>query len=280
MFVVVATDLVLEAQRRHATAPTATAALGRLLMGTLLLGALKGWEESVQVSVLGRGELGQVTAVTSHRGAVKGYVGNPACDPPLNAAGKLDVGKAVGAGILTVVRSRPDWQQPYTGTIPLYSGEVAEDLTHYLSDSEQISSSVGLGVAMGKDGVVSSAGGFLVQVLPFCSEATITQLEANIQSLPPASQMVASLSPQDIIAALLKGLGSQPPEEGVPLTFGPCEVEDLKPRMLRAVESLGAQDVRSLLEEQGHVEVRCEFCAEVVRFKEGELDSILEPQEA
>lgn len=153
---------------------------------------------------------------------------------------------------------------------------MAEDLTHYLSDSEQISSSVGLGVAMGKDGVVSSAGGFLVQVLPFCSEATITQLEANIQSLPPASQMVASLSPQDIIAALLKGLGSQPPEEGVrdgregevvvvgagvrlvtgkgvqvPLTFGPCEVEDLKPRMLRAVESLGAQDVRSLLEEQG-----------------------------
>ena len=92
---------------------------------------------------------------------------------------------------------------------------MAEDLTHYLSDSEQISSSMALGVAVGRDGVVCSAGGFLVQVLPFCSESTICQLEANIQGLPPASQMVASLSPQDIIAALLKGLGSQPSEEGV-----------------------------------------------------------------
>eukprot|EP00271_Cylindrocystis_brebissonii_P010229 TRINITY_DN26363_c0_g1_i1.p1 TRINITY_DN26363_c0_g1~~TRINITY_DN26363_c0_g1_i1.p1 ORF type:complete len:441 (-),score=68.43 TRINITY_DN26363_c0_g1_i1:508-1830(-) len=278
VYVVRGTELVREAQRRHSTAPTATAALGRLLLGTSLLAALKGSEETVQVMFSGRGSLGQMAAVSSDGGRlVKGFVSNPACDPPLNSQGKMDVGTAVGAGILTVVRTHPSWSNPYTGTVPLKSGEVAEDLAAYLADSEQVNSAVGLGVSIGRQAQVVAAGGFLVQVLPICSEETLAQLERNVSSLPPMSELAASTSGRGIAERLLAGLGPRFEEEAVVPHFGLCDVEDLRPRMLRAVESLGAADVKSLLEEQGHVEVRCEFCAEVVRFQEGDLSSVLAP---
>ncbi|CAI5486722.1 unnamed protein product [Closterium sp. Naga37s-1] len=251
VMVVAATDLVKEAQARHGMAPTAVAALGRLLMGTLLLGAMKGPDESVQVTVNGRGPIGQITAVSALHGEVKGFAVNPLADPPLNSKGKMDVGGAVGKGVLSVIRTHPSWQSPYTGTVPLVSGEIAEDLANYLAESEQINSAMGLGVAVGKDGIVRAAGGFLVQVLPFCSDETLDKLEANVQSLGAMSDAVQRMDAGAIAHHLLQGLDPEPVIDPIVPTFGPCGLEDLKPRMLRAVESLGAEDVKKLIEERG-----------------------------
>ncbi|CAI5464520.1 unnamed protein product [Closterium sp. Yama58-4] len=275
VMVVAATDLVKEAQTRHGMAPTAIAALGRLLMGTLLLGAMKGPDESVQVTVNGRGPIGQITAVSAVHGEVKGFAVNPLADPPLNSKGKMDVGGAVGKGVLSVIRTHPSWQSPYTGTVPLVSGEIAEDLANYLAESEQINSAMGLGVAVGKDGIVRAAGGFLVQVLPFCSDETLDKLEANVQSLGAMSDAVQRMDAVAIAHHLLRGLDPEPVIDPIVPTFGPCGLEDLKPRMLRAVESLGAEDVKKLIEERGTVEVRCEFCAEKVDFTEEDLHDLL-----
>ncbi|BBN10647.1 molecular chaperone Hsp33 [Marchantia polymorpha subsp. ruderalis] len=272
----VATDVVREAQRRHQTSPTASAALGRALMGTLLVGAMKGNDESVQVTFLGQGPLGQMTTVYRDN-MVKGFVVNPDCETALKSDGKLDVGSAVGTGILTVVRNNANWAQPYSGTVPIYSGEVAEDIAHYLADSEQINVALGVGVSLSKSTAVQFAGGFLVQVLPFCSDETLAKLEENILKMPPLSDSSDVMTAKKISELLLEGIGIGDYDDLPEPKFGPCTVEELKPRMVRAVASLGKQDVEEILAEQGHVEVKCEFCAEVVRFGEADLQHILQP---
>uniref|UniRef100_A0A7I4DAL1 Uncharacterized protein n=1 Tax=Physcomitrium patens TaxID=3218 RepID=A0A7I4DAL1_PHYPA len=163
----VATEVVREAQQRHNTSPTACAALGRTLMGTLLLGALKGDAETVQVLFRGNGPLGNMTAISADEGHVKGFVVNPSCDPPLKDNGKLNVGLAVGSGVLSVVRNNRNWKQPYTGTVPIYSGEIAEDIAHYLADSEQMNTALGLGIGFDKEVGIRFAGGYLVQRRPY-----------------------------------------------------------------------------------------------------------------
>ncbi|KAL3680490.1 hypothetical protein R1sor_023446 [Riccia sorocarpa] len=271
----VATDVVREAQRRHRTSPTASAALGRALLGTLLVGAMKGEDESVQMTFLGQGPLGQMTTVCKDY-MVKGFVANPDCESSLKANGKLDVGSAVGTGTLRVVRDNENWKQPFSGTVPIHSGEIAEDIAHYLADSEQMNVALGVGVSLSKTKAVEFAGGFLVQVLPFCSEETLAQLEKNIMKMPPLSESEATLSAKNISERLLEGIGLGDYDSLPVPKFGPCTVDDLKSRMVRAVASLGKADIRQLLEEQGHVEVKCEFCAEVVRFGESDLQDILQ----
>ncbi|KAL2621357.1 hypothetical protein R1flu_001562 [Riccia fluitans] len=251
----VATDVVREAQRRHRTSPTASAALGRALLGTLLVGAMKGNEESVQITFLGQGPLGQMTTVCKDY-MVKGFVGNPDCESQLKANGKLDVGSAVGTGILTVVRDNENWKQPYSGTVPIHSGEVAEDIAHYLADSEQINVALGVGVSLSKTTAVEFAGGFLVQVLPFCSDETLAKLEKNILNMPPLSESETPLTAQNISEILLEDIGVGDYDTLPVPQFGPCTIDDLKPRMVRAVASLGQADVKQLLQEQGHVEVK------------------------
>lgn len=191
-------------------------------------------------------------------------VGNPSADPPLRPDGKLNVGAAVGKGVLAVVRSHPAQERPYSGMIPIYSGEVADDLARYLVDSEQTNSALGLGVSINKDASVRGAGGFLIQVLPFASEATLSQLEANLAELPAVTEMLdKGLTPRDITERLLHGLGMA--DGAFELTpkyvcvmmllvgvlcssmqhrFGPCEASDLKERMKRAVALLGEAEVR------------------------------------
>eukprot|EP00246_Nothoceros_aenigmaticus_P014757 TRINITY_DN5818_c0_g1_i2.p1 TRINITY_DN5818_c0_g1~~TRINITY_DN5818_c0_g1_i2.p1 ORF type:complete len:281 (+),score=42.29 TRINITY_DN5818_c0_g1_i2:124-843(+) len=236
---------------------------------------MKSDAETVQVTFLGEGPLGQMTTIAGKGGIVKGFVGNPLCNPPLRPDGKLDVGAAVGPGVLSVVRNNSLWSQPYTGTIPIYSGEVAEDIAHYLADSDQTNTAMGLGVSFTQEGTVKAAGGFLVQILPFCSEETLSQMEDNILGMTPISDS-ETVSPRSMVEHLLKGIGVGDVSDPVIPKFGPCGLEELKHRMMRAVASLGPSEVRQLLEEQGHVEVRCEFCAEVVRFKELDLQQILE----
>lgn len=266
------TQLVSEAARRHGTAPTATAALGRTLLGALLLGSFRKDDEAIQVSFKGDGVLGGVFAIADTRGNVKGRVGNAKADPPLRTDGKLAVGDAVGSGVLSVVRSHPLQPQPYTGMVRIVSGEIAEDLATYLAESEQTNSALALGVAINRDCSVNAAGGYLVQVLPFCSEETLEQLEKNLSGLPSVTRMLqAGDTPQSITDRILDGIGTAGQPLAVTPKFGPCEADALKQRMKRAVASLGPAEVKAIIEEQGKIEVTCEFCNEAYRFTEEEV---------
>ncbi|KAH9314295.1 hypothetical protein KI387_022922, partial [Taxus chinensis] len=228
----------------------AAAALGRALIGTLLLGAVKDDAETVQVHFAGNGPLGQITTIASGRGLVKGFVGNPLCDLPLSANQMTNVGAAVGSGLMSVVRNHSNWAQPYTGSIPIFSGEIAEDFAHYLAESEQMKTAIGIGVTFTRKASVQSAHGFLVQILPFCSEETILKLEENIKKMPSLSDTTVDRSAYSIIENILMDIGiGDTYNLGSPM-YGPCNPKDLKDRMLRAVASLGSEDIKRLLQEQ------------------------------
>lgn len=270
------TNLVSEACARHKTAPTASAALGRALIGTLLMGCFKGEDEKTQVMFKGNGPLGSMQIIADPRGNVKGRVDNPACDPPLRPDGKLNVGGAVGRGVLSVVRSHPAQERPYTGLVPIVTGEVAEDLAQYMVDSEQTNSALGLGVSINRDAGIRAAGGFLVQVLPFASESVLQQLESTLSTLPSVTEMLhQGMSTEDITRQLLKGLGVADGGFKLEPKFGPCDPEDLKQRMKRAVALLGAEEVKDIMEKEGKIEVKCEFCNNMYQFEEDEVMAVI-----
>eukprot|EP00877_Chromochloris_zofingiensis_P014061 jgi/Chrzof1/8909/Cz03g28230.t1 len=277
VLVVNGTQMVAEAARRHQTSPTATAALGRTLIGALLMGCFRKHDEQVQINFKGDGPLGGIMVMADTRANVRGKVGTPQCDPPLTPGGKLNVAAAVGAGVLSVVRSHPLEPQPYTGMVPIQTGEIAEDLATYLAESEQTNSALALGVSINKDLSVRSAGGFLVQILPFCSDETIDQLEKNLTSLPSMTELLNSgATPLDITERILSGLGVSPAPQTMLPRYGPCEPEALKQRMMRAVASLGADEVRSIMQEQGKVEVKCEMCNDTYVFQEEEILALVQ----
>lgn len=277
MLVADCTSLVREAARRHQTSPTATAAFGRALMSALMLTAFRKDGERLSLAIRGDGPIGHIQVVADASNNVKGLCGNPQADLPVRASdGKLDVAGLLGLGSLTITRVLPWQEAPYTGSIPLVSGEIAEDVAAYLAESEQINSAFAAGVLLGggaEDGVLA-AGGFFVQPLPFCSEETLAQLEKNIGALPPPSRMLADgLTPLEISERVLEGLGRA---EGFPVGvtpgYGPCDAESLRGRMMTAIASLGEEDARLLLKERGgDVEVRCEMCAEAFSFSEEEV---------
>lgn len=255
--VLVATSLVAEAAARHGTAPTASAALGRSLMGAALLAAGGADDETVQLQLRGDGELGTVIAIADGAGSARGYVHNPDAHPPPRD-GKLDVGRAVGAGILAVVRYHPSWREPYRGIVPLVSGEVAEDIAHYLGESEQTPSALGLGVFVGPDGAVEAAGGYLVQALPGASEGALAELDATVRRLPAPTRMLRDgLAADDILERLLSRLGSREVHRQQPQFACPCS----RDRILQAVVLLGREQTREILEAGEELLVRCEFCA-------------------
>ena len=270
---VVGTKVVAEAVNRHKTAPTATAALGRSMLSAILLGTFKGDDETTQVTFKGDGPIGQIIAISDNTGQVKGLVSNPNADPPLRPDGKLNVGAAVGRGFLTVARAHPQWKAPFTGTVEITTGEIAEDIAVYLQDSEQVNSAVAVGVSLDRELNIRSAGGYMVQVLPFASDETIEALERSISSLPSTTDMIADgLSAREMAEKVLGDLGSLPEiaTESTP-SYGPCCRDDLRGRMMRALASMGRKEVDSIIEEQGQVEMTCEFCKETIVFKEDEL---------
>lgn len=183
--VMACTGLVSGATRLHRTSPVATAAFGRTLACSLLLAAGKKDGETLQIEFRGDGPIRGITAIANGEGCVRGYLGDPRIALPPNAAGKLDVAKAVGKGILAVVRNSKYAQQPYTGLVPITTGEIAEDVAVYLADSEQTPSALGVGVYVSETGSVTGAGGFLVQLLPGASEETISTVEKNVAALAP-----------------------------------------------------------------------------------------------
>jgi molecular chaperone Hsp33 len=255
--VVVATELVSLAALRHATAPTASAALGRALMASILLGAAGKDGETVQIQIRGDGPLGPVTAISDERGRARGMVGNPALHLPPRADGKLDVGAAIGAGILAVVRYRPGWREPYSGIVPLVSGEIAEDVAHYLAESEQIPAALALGVYVGSSGLVEAAGGFLVQALPHADPEALSRVEQTLGELRTPTQLVRSgLGAEQILERVASGLELSDRHLSEPEFWCPCDIE----RVRRAVTLLGREETRDMAQRGEWVEVRCEFC--------------------
>jgi molecular chaperone Hsp33 len=269
--VLVATRLVAEAATRHRTAPTASAALGRALMGAVLLAAGGRDGETVQIQVRGKGSLGTLTAIADPEGRARGFVANPAADPPL-CNGKLDVAQAVGEGILAVLRTRSGAREPYRGIVPLVSGEIAEDLAHYLAESEQTPSAVGLGVFVDTGDAVRAAGGYLVKALPEAAQEALARLETNVRALPtPTDMLRTGLRADEILDRLLADLGARARQRIRPRFACGCGRE----RVLRAVVLLGRAALREVRAQGEDLEVRCEFCGERYRISAGEIGALL-----
>lgn len=268
---IVATGLVAEAARRHETAPTASAARGRALMGGVLLAAGAKEDETLQLQFRGDGPLGQMTVIADHLGRVRGYVSDPSAHPP-SRSGKLDVGAAVGKGILAVVRYHPSWREPYTGIVSIVSGEVAEDLTHYLAESEQTASALAVGVHVASDRSIEAAGGYLVQALPEADEDVLARLERTVRALPSPTELVrAGLSADGIVDRLLEGIGARGRQRSRPEFHCGCDAE----RIRRAVTLLGRAETRAIAEKRERLEVRCEFCATGYVLEPDEVGALL-----
>jgi molecular chaperone Hsp33 len=254
----IGTELVREAHRRHATRPLATAALGRALLGAVLLGAQGKDGETLELRFRGRGPLGSVIATADCEGRARGYVSHPGVELALRG-GKVDVAGGLGLGELVVVRFRPGWREPYTGIVPIVSGEIAQDIALYLTESEQTPSAVALGVYQEADGEVGAAGGFLVQALPGAADSTVKRVEQNVLRLPALSEWIRNgATAAQLVERLLAGVGSREPESS-PVHFH-CGCDDA--RVLRAVSLLGRSDLEQAMAAHETLEVRCVFCGD------------------
>ena len=270
-FAAVTTGLVEEARGRHNTSPVATAALGRLMTGGVMMGSMmKNPEDMLTLQIKCSGPIGGMTVTADSRGSVKGYVHNPdVMLPPKN--GKLDVGGALGQGVLTVIRDM-GMKEPYSGQTILQTGEIAEDLTYYFATSEQIPSSVGLGVLMEGDNTVRCAGGFIVQVMPFVEDQVLDRLENNIKNLRPVTAMLDNgHSPEEMLREVLEGLDVEFTDT-LPARFS-CNCS--KKRIEKAIISIGKKEIRSMIEEGKDIEVKCHFCNTAYSYSVDELKELL-----
>ena len=267
-FIINSTEIVNEAQKLHNTAPTATAALGRVLTGASLMGSmLKNKDDSVTVQFRGEGPIGTVLAVADYCGNVKGYVGNAACDLPLKENGKLDVGGAIGAGGLYVIKDEGE-KEPYSGISPIVTGEVAEDLTHYFAISEQTPTLCALGVLVDTDYSCKAAGGVIVQLLPFADDAVIDLLEKNAPKIANVSKLFDSgLSNEEIAAVALEGIEYDFFDE-IEVAYK-CDCS--RDRMARGICSLPDGDIEELFEKEKTIETVCHFCGKTYEFSEQEV---------
>lgn len=256
--VAITTNLADEARLRHRTAPTASAALGRALTASLLLSSTLKEAERLSLQFLGNGPLKGIFAEASAQGEVRGFVYYPRTHLPLRN-GKLNVGGAIGAGTLTVIRDQPWRKEPYRSILPLVSGEIGADVAHYLLNSEQIPSAVSLGVFVTPDETVAAAGGFIVQVMPGVSDETIVQLETNMARATPVSQLVREgATPEEILTHVLDGFAPVTVGE-VLVRFG-CRCS--RGRVLGTLVALGREEIQALLAKEENVSVTCEFCSE------------------
>ncbi|BAB03806.1 Hsp33 family molecular chaperone HslO [Halalkalibacterium halodurans] len=268
-----ATEMVNEAVRRQDTWPTASAALGRTMMaGTMMAAMLKG-DAKLTVKVEGDGPIGAIIVDSQANGQTRGYVKNPHVHFELNEHGKLDVARAVGTnGSLSVVKDI-GLRDHFTGSVPLVSGELGEDFTYYFVSSEQTPSSVGVGVLVNPDNSVLAAGGFVLQLMPGADDAIISEIEKRLQTIPPISKLVeAGMPPEEILAALL-GDDNVKILEKMPIEFA-CQCS--KERIARAIISLGKDEIRAMIEEDGGAETTCHFCNEVYLFSKEELETLYE----
>lgn len=265
------TETVGEAQRRHQTSPTASAALGRAMTAGVMMGAMLKGDSKLTIKIEGGGPIGAILVDSNAKGEVRGYVTNPHVHFELNQHGKLDVARAVGTnGMLTVVKDL-GLRDFFTGQVPLVSGELGEDFTYYFVSSEQIPSSVGVGVLVNPDGTILAAGGFILQLMPDTEEKTIDKIEQRLKSIPPVSRMIEKgLTPEEILEELL-GKGNVKILETLPVAFV-CRCS--RERIADAIISLGPKEIQDIIDEEGYAEASCHFCNETYHFTREDLEKL------
>ncbi|WP_230639713.1 Hsp33 family molecular chaperone HslO [Bacillus velezensis] len=264
------TDMVNEAQRRHDTWPTASAAIGRTMTASLILGAMLKGEDKLTVKIEGGGPIGAIVADANAKGEVRAYVSNPHVHFDLNEQGKLDVRRAVGTdGTLSVVKDL-GLRDYFTGQVEIVSGELGDDFTYYLVSSEQVPSSVGVGVLVNPDNTILAAGGFIIQLLPGTDEETISTIEKQLSQIEPISKLIQKgLTPGEILEEVL---GQKPDVlETMPVKFH-CSCS--KDRFETAILGLGKKEIQDMIEEDGKAEAVCHFCNEKYLFTKEELEEL------
>lgn len=265
-------DMVEFARATHDTSPVATAALGRLLTGGVMMGAMmKGDRDLLTLQVKGDGPIGSVTVTADSKGHVKGYVNHPHVLIHANERGKLDVSGAVGQGTLQVIKDL-GLKEPYVGSCELQTGEIAEDLTYYFAISEQVPSSVALGVLMEKDNTVRQAGGFIIQLMPFISDEIVDRLELKLAAVDSVSSMLnEGWTVEEILQALLGEFGLEIHEKSEISYRCDCSRE----RIEKALISIGKKDIKEMINDGEPIEVNCHFCGKSYNFDIEELKEIL-----
>ncbi len=271
MSAAVTSGLAEQARIIHRTLPLATAALGRTLTAAAIMGDQLKSGGSVTIQVRGNGPLGAVTAIGESDGFVRGYLQNPACDLPLRADGKLDVGGGIGQGYLMVIKDI-GVKEPVTGTVALVNGEIAEDLTRYFAESEQLPSACALGVLVNTDQSVKQAGGYLVQLMPGVTDSQISRLEENIARAGAMTGLLdRGLTLPEIVRTVLDGFDIELFEER---TIGyRCGCS--RQKVTRALISLGRTELQKIIDEEERTELTCQFCDKVYHFDREELKVLL-----
>ena len=267
------TESVQDGQTRHYTWPTASAAMGRTMTATLLMGAMLKGDQKLTVTVDGKGPIGRIIADADAQGNVRAYVDHPQTHFPLNDQGKLDVRRAVGTeGAIQVVKD-VGMKDYFSGASPIVSGELGEDFTYYVATSEQTPSSVGLGVLVNPDNSIKAAGGFIIQVMPGAKEETITKLENAINQMQPVSKLIEQgLTPEGILNEILG-------EENVQILEtmdAQFECNCSHEKFLNAIKGLGEAEIEDMIKEDHGAEAVCHFCGNKYHYSEGELQELLD----
>lgn len=264
-------ELVEKARQAHNTSPVVTAALGRLLSAGAMMGVmLKGEKDLLTLQIKGEGPINGLTVTANSSGKVKGYANVPDVVLPANAIGKLDVGGAIGNGMLSVIKDM-GLKEPYVGQTVLQTSEIAEDLTYYFATSEQVPSSVGLGVLMERDNTVKQAGGFIIQLMPFAEDSVIDKLEENLTKISSVTSLLdAGNTPEQMLEILLEGMEPEITDK-MPTAFE-CNCD--KKRVEKALISIGKKELKSLIEEGEEIEVNCQFCNTHYKFSVEELKDL------
>lgn len=271
-FAVTSKDIVEKAREIHNTSPVATAAIGRLLTAASMMGSMmKGEKDVLTLQIECGGPIGGITVTADSNADVKGYVNNPNVILPPNAQGKLDVSGALGPGFLNVIKDI-GLREPYNGQTHLVSGEIAEDLTYYFATSEQVPSSVGLGVLMDKDNHVRQAGGFIIQVMPDTDDEVIDKLEARLGEVHSVTEMLdKGMTPEDILNYVLEGMDVEILET-VPTQYKcDCSFE----RVSKVIASLGKKELQEMIDDGKPVEVNCQFCGSNYKFDTEQLKEFI-----
>ena len=265
-------DMVETARAAHNTSPVATAALGRLLTAGAMMGSMmKNEKDLLTIRIQCDGPIKGLTVTADVHGNVKGFVEEPMVMLPPSEKGKLDVAKALGLGVLSVIKDM-GLKEPYVGDTILTTSEIAEDLTYYFATSEQVPSSVGLGVLMEKDNTVKRAGGFIIQVMPFVEDAVLDKLEANIAKLDPVTTMLdKGMTPEQILETVLEGMDVEYTDT-MPTQFA-CNCS--KERVEKALISIGKKDIQEMIQDGKPIEMHCHFCNTSYEFTVEELKELL-----
>jgi len=273
IFVINSTDIVNKAMKYHETAPTAAAALGRTLTAASLMGStLKNKGDSLSVNFRGDGPCGHILGISDYMGNVKGYIQNPHTDIERKPNGKLDVGTAVGKGTLVVIKDMGE-KEPYNGIVPITTGEIAEDITHYFAESEQIPTLCALGVLVNPDMTCKAAGGVLVQLLPFADPDTVDLIEKNAPAISSVSKLIAAgHSNEDIAKMALNGIEFDVFDEYFVDYFCDCSRE----RMGRGLLTLNPYELWNMLVEDGQIETCCQFCKRKYVFTGSDIEKLRE----